>query len=48
MHLNSHMAIVQSNIKEFNKYVKDNQKGLSARGKRVDDLLFVNSHTSTR
>jgi hypothetical protein len=34
------MAKIQSNIKEFNKYVKVHWEGLKARGERCDDLMI--------
>jgi hypothetical protein len=34
------MAKIQSNIEEFNKYVKVNWEGLKARGERCDDLMI--------
>ena len=38
--LDSYMATINSNIEEFNNYVKINQQGLKARGERTDDLMI--------
>jgi len=38
--LDSYMSTVNSNIEEFNNYVKTNQQGLKARGERTDDLMI--------
>jgi hypothetical protein len=38
--LDTYMAKIQSNIEEFNKYIKVNWEGLKARGERCDDLMI--------
>ena len=38
--LDTYMAMVNSNIEEFNKYIKMNYKGLTSHGKSCDDLMI--------
>lgn len=38
--LDTYMPTVNSNIEDFNKYVKNNYEGLRARGERCDDIMI--------
>jgi hypothetical protein len=38
--LDTYMATINSNIENFNKYVKTNYEGLRARGERCDDIMI--------
>jgi len=38
--LDTYMSSIQSNIEDFNKYVKMNYEGLKARGERCDDIMI--------
>ena len=38
--LDTYMSTINSNIEEFNKYVKTNYEGLRARGERCDDIMI--------